>query len=96
MAGAAAVLVCAKAVVLEAAIHVNRGSAKAIAPLRAVRKNWVCRRCESLVGALKRVMMLVMISSTDDYKECKDVILVQGSRFSLNFRRFVRPLCHPI
>jgi hypothetical protein len=39
MAGAAALLVCAKAVVLVAAMPVNKGSAKAMAQLRAVRNN---------------------------------------------------------
>jgi hypothetical protein len=88
MAGAAALLVWAKAVVLVVAIHVNKGSAKAIEQLRAVRNNWLCKRLETWGRALKRVMILGLVASKDDYKECKDVILVQESRFSLIFHRF--------
>jgi hypothetical protein len=94
MAGAAALVVWAKAVVLVAAIHVNKGSAKAIEQLRAVRNSWLCKRLETWGRALKRVMILGLVSSNDDYKECKDVILVQESRFSLIFLRFLRS-SHP-
>jgi hypothetical protein len=85
MAGAAALLVCAKAVVLVAAMPVNigsnKGSANAIEQLRAMRNMWFCKRRETWGRALKRVMIWGLISSNKDYKRMQRCNF--GTRFEI-------------
>jgi hypothetical protein len=57
MAGAAALLVWARALVLVTTMPVNKGSANAIEQLRATRNMWLCKRLETWGIALKRVMI---------------------------------------